>query len=184
MFCDSKARRFLCAILLAGATFGSAALGGQFGNPGSQQVTLGWNANPDPNVVGYYLYRGTSPGNYPTKIDAGTNTTFTVTGLVPGTTYYFSATSRTSAGTESTFGAEVHYIAPGIVSVTQNPGSGIMRVQFPVAPTKTYQLQCSSDLRTWSNLWLTSTQTTNQWLEYDDAYTNTVPGKFYRLIAN
>jgi hypothetical protein len=184
MFCDPKKRRTLSAVLLAGAIAGSTVLGAQLGNSGSPQVTLGWSSNPDPTVAGYYLYTGTTPGNYTNKVDAGSNTTMTVTSLVPGMTYYFSATSYTATGMESSFGPQISYVVPGVVSLTQNPTAGLMRVQFPVAPAKAYQLQCSPDLITWSNLWLTVTQTTNQWLEFDDAYSNTVPAKFYRVIAN
>jgi hypothetical protein len=152
--------------------------------PSGQQVTLGWTASSDPTVVGYYLYYGNASGVYTNSIDVGTNTTFTVTGLVAGSTYYFTAASYTAAGTESPYVPEVSYVVPGILTVTQNPADATMRVRFPVAPTQSYQLQVSSDLKSWSNLWLTPTQTTNGWLEYDEPCTNTLPGRFYRLILN
>jgi hypothetical protein len=170
----------VCLIWLAVC---SAALGGQQG-PSAQQVTLGWNASLDPTVVGYYLYYGTTSGVYTNKTDVGTNTVFTASGLVAGSTYYFTATSYTAAGTESSYVPEVSYLVPGILTVTQNPGSAIMRVRFPVAPAQSYQLQASSDLKSWSNLWLTPIQTTNGWIEYDEPCTNTIPSRFYRLILN
>jgi hypothetical protein len=135
-------------------------------------------------VVGYFLYYGTASGAYTNQTDVGTNTTFTVTGLVAGSTYYFSATSYTAAGIESSYVPEVSYIVPGILALTQDLASAIMRVQFPVAPAQSYQLQVSSDLESWSNLWLTPTQTSNGWLEYDEPCTNTIPSRFYRLIQN
>ena len=169
-----------CVIWLAVC---SAALGGQLG-PSGQQVTLGWNASSDPTVVGYYLHYGTTSGVYTNKTDVGTNTVFTVSGLVAGSTYYFSATSYTAVGIESVYVPDVSYVVPGILTITQNPANRIMRVQFPVAPTHSYQLQASSDLKSWSNLWLTPTQTTNGWIEFDEPCTNALPGRFYRLIMN
>jgi hypothetical protein len=177
-----KTKRWLSAAILTWLTLCSAALGNQGGPPGSQQVTLGWNASQDPTVVGYYLYYGTTTGVYTNKIDAGTNTTFTATGLVAGSTYYFSTTSYNAAGIESSFVPEVSYLVPGILTATQNPANGIMRIQFPVAPAHSYQLQASFDLKSWSNLWLTPTQTTNGWVEYDEPCTNTPSMKFYRLV--
>jgi hypothetical protein len=175
----SKGARCLSVASLIWLTFCSAAFGVQ---PSGQQVTLGWNASPDPTVVGYYLYCGTTSGVYPKKINVGTNTTFTVSGLVAGSTNYFTTTSYNAAGVESSYVPEVTYIAPGVLTLMQNPASGIMRVQFPVAPGQSYQLQTSSDLKSWINLWLTPTETTNAWIEYDEPLTNAIPSRFYRLI--
>jgi hypothetical protein len=172
--------RCLSVASLICLTLCSAVLGVQPVPPG--QVTLGWNASPDPTVVGYYLYYGTTTGVYTNKIDVGTNTIFAVTGLVPGSTYFFTATSRNAAGIESSYVPEASYIVPGILTVTQNPTNGIMRIRFPVAVAQSYELQSSFDLKSWSNLWLTPTQTTNGWIESDEPCTNTLSAKFYRLI--
>ena len=74
-------------------------------------VSLSWTApteNTDGSVLedlaGYFIYWGTSPGNYPdsVRIDNGSVSTFVVENLVPGT-YEFVATSFNSAGIESRF---------------------------------------------------------------------------------
>ena len=179
-----KAGRCLSVASLIWLTFCSAALGVRTAPPGGQQVTLGWNASLDPTVVGYYLYCGATSGAYTSKVDVGTNTNFTMTGLVAGSTYYFTSTSYNSAGVESGYVPEVSFLVPGILTVTQNPGSGVMSIQFPVAPTHSYQLQFSSDLKSWSDLWLTPTETTNAWVEYDDPLSLAIPSRFYRLILN
>jgi hypothetical protein len=184
MIQSSKTGRCLSFACLIGLTLSSAVLEGQTTPLGLQQVTLGWSANPDPAVAGYFLYYGTASGVYTNKTDAGTNTWLSVSGLVAGSTYFFTATSYTAAGTESTYGPEVSYVVPGILTVGQDPSGDIMRIQFPVAPTHSYQLQFSLNLMNWSNLWLTPTQATNGWLEYDDPCTNTIPSRFYRLILN
>ena len=182
----SKARRRLKAAVLIWLALFPAVLDAQTGPVGLQQVSLGWTASPDPTVVGYYFYYGTASGVYTNKTDVGTNTSSTAAGLVPGTTYYFSSTSYNAARVESGFVPQISYVVPGILTVTttQNQGSAITRVQFPVAPTHSYQLQSSPDLRNWSDLWQTTTQTTNGWLEYDEACSNAIPSRFYRLILN
>lgn len=55
------------------------------------QVRLAWNANPSEDAVeGYVVQWGTAPGAYTNSRDAMLVTSYTVTGLTPGTTYYFS----------------------------------------------------------------------------------------------
>jgi hypothetical protein len=178
----SRTGRCLGRACLAWLTLCSAALGTQQPPPAWQQVTLGWNASSDPTVAGYYLYYGTASGVYTNKIDVGTNTMFTVSNLISGSTNYFTSTSYNSARVESSYVPAVSYIAPGFLGVAQNRTNGMMCVQFPVAPGQFYQLQASSDLVSWSDLWLTPVQSTNTWVEYDEPCTNTVSGRFYRLV--
>ncbi|HEY5997776.1 MAG TPA: choice-of-anchor D domain-containing protein [bacterium] len=81
------------------------------------QVTLAWDANTEPDVTGYKVYYGTASGVYGTPIDAGNVTTYTVTGLTDGTTYYFAATAYDSVGNESGYSNEVPYTVPGVPDV-------------------------------------------------------------------
>jgi hypothetical protein len=169
-----------CLILLACC---STALGVQ--QPyGNQEVVLGWTPSSDPTVVGYYLYYGTSSGACTNKINVGTNTAFTVGGLVAGATYYFTETSYNALDVESSFVPQISYIVPGILTMAQNQTNGALRIQFPVAVGQSYVLQTSSNLESWSTLLSTPTQTTNEWLEYDEPLTNTVPARFFRLITS
>ena len=178
----TKAGRCLSGACLIWLALCSAALGIQPPPNQSPQVTLGWNASKDPTVVGYYLYYGTTSGVYTNKMDVGTNTMFTVSGLAPGSTYYFTTTSYNAGRVESSVVPQVSYVVPGILTVTHNRTNAVMNVQFPVAAGNSYQLQVSSDLMSWSNLWLTPTQATNEWISYSDPLTNGVSTRFYRLI--
>jgi len=156
-------------------------------------VTLGWNASSDPTVAGYYIYWGTNHAVYPNKLDVGTNTMSTVGGLVAGSNYYFSVTSYNGARAESSFVPEISYVTPGMLTLTQGSASGATngvtngatgntaRIRFPVAPGQAYEVQASFDLKSWTNVWLTSIQTSNAWVEYDETLTDSVPAKFYRL---
>lgn len=160
----------------------SVAFGGQQSSPSNHQVTVSWTATTDPTAIGYYVYYGNAPGVYTNKINVNTNTSFTLTGLTSGSTYYFSATSYNGASMESTFVPEVSFVVPGVLTITQNPTTAATRIKFPVASSHTYQLQGSSDMKSWTNIWLTPAQTANGWVEYDEPRNSTISGKFYRLI--
>jgi hypothetical protein len=167
--------------IVAGCAFFSTAFG-QLSNGSGQQVSLGWNASPDPTVVGYYVYYGNASGIYPNKINAGTNLSFTVTGLVAGTTNYFTATSYDASGEESSYVPEISYIVPGILTMAANPINNFMQIQFPVASSHFYDVQESSDLKSWTTVWVTPVETNNMWIEYDEPNTNAA--MYYRLILN
>jgi chitodextrinase len=63
-----------------------------------------------PTVSGYRVYYGTTSGKYQQAIGAGAwagnVTTFSVTGLLTGATYYFTVTSVDTQGNESAFSNE------------------------------------------------------------------------------
>jgi hypothetical protein len=147
-------------------------------------VTAEWNAPADPTVTGYNVYYGTNSGVYPTKINAGTNTSLSITGLNPGLTYFFSTTSYNSAGTESALAPAVSFIVPGTLTLTPGGTNGDLRIQFPVAASHYYELEYSTNLSVWSDLWITSTETTNMWVEYDQPVSNAIGGEFYRLVLH
>ena len=78
--------------------------------PVQSQVTLAWDAPADTtSVAGYKLHYGTASGAYNQVVDAGNSTSTTVTGLQPGVTYYFAATSYNSGGTESAYSNEITF---------------------------------------------------------------------------
>ena len=65
----------------------------------AQTAILTWSPNTDA-VAGYKVYSGTASQTYGTPVDVGNVTTFTMTGLQPGT-YYFAVTAYNSARVES-----------------------------------------------------------------------------------
>ena len=92
----------LSAVLLACLFLGFAVTPAH-----AQQVQLTWdaplqtNGTPIPNLAGYKLYYGSQSGQYPTMISVGMKTTYTVTNLSAGRTYYFAAKAYNSTGTEA-----------------------------------------------------------------------------------
>jgi hypothetical protein len=77
-----------------------------------QSVTLTWSPSADTNAVGYKIYYGGASGAYTNTLDVGNATNVTVAGLSEGNTYYFSATTVSSAGVESAFSNEASYAIP------------------------------------------------------------------------
>lgn len=152
-------------------------------NAMSQSVTLSWNGASDPAIQGFYVYYGTNSGIYFNKIDVATNTSYTATGLIPGLTYYFSVTAYGSPGVESDFTPEITYIVPGILVMAPG-GNGGVCIQFPVEPGHYYELQSSIDLVTWCDVWVTSIQTSNAWIESDQPCGAGVPAQFFRLVIH
>jgi len=98
----------------------------------SQSVTLTWNPTTATNIAGYKIYFGTVSHNYSATNTTGLATNTTISGLVEGQTYYFSASTYDGAGNQSTNSTEVSYVVPGTqlpalslvtgLTVTANPG--------------------------------------------------------------
>ena len=84
-------------------------------------VNLAWNPSPDTDVTGYRLHYGTTSGVYSTKLEAGPTTSWKVTDLAPGLTYYFAATALNAAGIESAYSNQVSWSAPA--ADTQPPAA-------------------------------------------------------------
>jgi hypothetical protein len=76
-------------------------------------VTLAWDPNVESDLAGYKVYYGKAPGVYGAPISLGTQTTYTVTGLAPGT-YYFVVTAYNTSGLESGFSNEVSTTVPAL----------------------------------------------------------------------
>jgi hypothetical protein len=88
-------------------------------------VTVAWDPNPEPEVAGYKIYFGTTPGSYTVSMNAGNITSMVISGLEAGVTYYFAAVAYDSSGNESGFSNEISYVVPTGASADTSPsGSG------------------------------------------------------------
>jgi hypothetical protein len=83
-------------------------------------VDLAWDANQESDLAGYKLHYGTKSGTYSNIIDVGKRTSYAVTGLAAGTTYYFAATAYNTKGLESGYSNQVTGTTPAA-----NPSLGI-----------------------------------------------------------
>lgn len=88
------------------------------------QVSLAWDPPASgSSLAGYKLYYGTVSKSYSFTVTAGTQTSYTVTNLNEGETYYFTATAYDTAGAESAASNEVAYTVPSSCSYSIAPTS-------------------------------------------------------------
>jgi hypothetical protein len=80
-----------------------------------QSVNVTWQPNTNNGVVGYNVYYGTKSQVYTNKLSVGNLTATNVSGLVPGATYYFAATSFGASNQESAYSQEISYAVPAMV---------------------------------------------------------------------
>ncbi len=74
----------------------------------SRKITFTWNASAGPNVTGYRVHFGLSSGNYTNKVLVGNQTSYTLSGLDGGQTYYIAVTAlETNGERESDFSDEI-----------------------------------------------------------------------------
>ena len=73
----------------------------------AETLTLAWNPNAEPDIVGYVLHWGTQSGVYTSNSNVGNVTTKQVTGLADGTVYYFAVEAYNTAGLMSGYSSEV-----------------------------------------------------------------------------
>ncbi len=73
------------------------------------QVTLAWTPSAAGNITNYTLFWGTASGVYKSQIAVGTQTSASVSGLTPGTVYYFAAQATDANGLTSAYSGEVCY---------------------------------------------------------------------------
>src|SRR5437899_8821706 len=92
------------------------------------QVTLAWDPNTETDLAGYKLYYSTSSGSYPSSVDVGNLTSYTLSGLLEGRIYYFAVTAYNLSLCESGFSNEVNKaiadVTPPTVSLTA-PVTGV-----------------------------------------------------------
>ena len=77
-------------------------------------IDLIWNANPEPELVGYKVYYGTASGVYTQSVDIGNQTTATLTNLSEGVTYFSVVTAYDAERLESPPSVEISFtpVAP------------------------------------------------------------------------
>ncbi len=60
---------------------------------GDRAIRLTWSVNLEPDLGGYKVYYGTSSRNYGAPIDVGNQTSYVLSGLTNGVTYYIAITA-------------------------------------------------------------------------------------------
>ncbi len=89
-------------------------------------VNLAWDPPTGPAPAGYKVYYGPAAGNYPSSVDVGSTTSYTVSGLAEGVTYHFAATDYDVSHTESGFSNDVSATVPYSTPVASFSASATM----------------------------------------------------------
>jgi len=145
-------------------------------------AVLGWDPSPDPAVSGYRVYYGTASGNYSSSILAGNMTTVTVTGLAAGVTYFFVVTAIDTNGVESAYSGEISFV-PGqlAVGLSAAPNHQFVLAVYGLV-SHGYEIQATSDLKTWSVIGNALTDATGA-TTFTDTDAALFAERFYRTRA-
>jgi len=87
--------------------------------PGNNQLTVSWNANQEP-VDGYKVYWGTESRNYTQSVDVGKTTSYTITGLTNGISYYIAV--KAYVDLKETFYYHTDHLGTPIMMTDKNQG--------------------------------------------------------------
>ncbi len=80
-------------------------------NSFAANVTLTWDASTADDIAGYKIYYGNSSRNYNSFVDVGNQTSYTISDLVDGNTYFIAVTAYDINGNESGFSKETSNVA-------------------------------------------------------------------------
>ena len=146
----------------------------------SAQVTLAWDANTDPSIAGYNIYYGGSSRSYQAVIYAGMNTTYTISNLQSGNTYYFAVTDYNTSGIESGYSNEVCYTTPAACTYSISPTSqlagssgGLGTVSVTTSPGCAWTVASNASWITLtSNSSVTGPGTVNYWVSANSGTTS------------
>src|ERR1700676_4003183 len=129
----SLLRRSLLAIGTASILLGSFSVA----HAATQSVSLAWNVDSEPSVVGYNVDYGTSTGSYTQTLNAGSTASATVSNLAAGQTYYFVVTPRNAAAQNSLVSNQVSFVTTAAPTPTPVPPTPTPSPTPKISPTPT-----------------------------------------------
>jgi fibronectin type 3 domain-containing protein len=146
----------------------------------NQSALLTWNPSPQTNVTGYKIYSGPASHSYSSVVTVDNVTNATLSGLVPGKTYYYAATAVDAAGNESTFSNEASYVVPAPVATLTAAVHAAGRFSFTVSGSagQQYVVQASTNLLAWDSL-----QTNAAPFVFVDTHAGEFNRRFYRTTC-
>jgi len=151
-------------------------------------TSLAWSANAETNIVGYRIHYGTASGQYSSSVQVGKVTGYTVSALARATTYYFAVSAINAAGLESQLSAEIS----GTTSSAEPPvevyqdftltsDDRFFTLSFVNTPGKIFRVEASTDLKTWTALSTSFTDSTG-YFSYSERRTASRLIRFFRVI--
>jgi PKD repeat protein len=160
-------------------------------NAQAGQAMLAWDVNTEPTLGGYQLYYGQASGNYTANVDVGKQTSYTLTGLTDGKTYYFAVKAYNTGKTVwSGFSNQVSKTISSTTapvasfSTSPNPASGTAPLTVTFTDTSTGTINtngrswkfCSSNGTCTTDIAKTVVKTYNTPDNYTASLTVTGPG--------
>jgi hypothetical protein len=145
-------------------------------------VTLSWNPISSPLVTGFNIYYGSASGVYTNKINAGKNTSLTISNLTVGSTYYFASTTYSTAGAESALSTSVAYTVPApfpSVQINVSTAKQFVLTVMGIAG-HTNQIQATQDFKTWTVIGSVTVGTGGS-ATFTDTNAPNFPCRFYRV---
>lgn len=97
----------LVPVTLTVAPLGTTSSTGTTSADTGGTATLTWNPNAETDLAGYNIYVGTASGVYGTPIKLGNLTSYVVSNLAKGSTYFFAVAAYDTSNNESHLSAEV-----------------------------------------------------------------------------
>jgi hypothetical protein len=155
----------------------------------SAEPMLEWDANTEPDVAGYRVYFGEKPGVYEQSVDVGAETSYVLSDLDPGVTFYFAITAYTVDGLESDFSDEISYTAAidGVTAALSHCDlinvNGNASVRFSAALGQVCTVLASSDLRAWHEVYRTTAAQDGE-IVYDDGPMQAGVVRFFRVVLS
>ena len=150
--------------------------------------TLQWDANPEPTILGYRVYSGSSSRNYTQVVDVGLQTSVPLTNFSSGITHYLTVTAYDQDRVESLWSDEVWY-TPAVDGVTTaqlpfrlTPGRSLTTIQFNGRAGQHCRIAASTDLHEWQEIY-SSILPANIPVTWFDAGSDAQPMRFYRVVA-
>lgn len=151
----------------------------------SNAVAITWDAYDfvdNTNVTSFNIYIGGQSKTYTNFVSVGLGNSNTLSGLVSGTTYYFSVTAVSSTGLESDFSREVSYTIPYNIRAfmlhLDKVRSNVYRITAKVCPSQSMAIEYVNSI---GDGWMILTNTTSDIygnILVDDVSTNAP--RFYR----
>lgn len=89
----------------------------------AENVVIGWNQNPESDIVTYFVHYGTTSGRYTDAVDSGGQTAATLPTLPPGT-YYCVVTAEDSQGLVSVPSDELSFVVQSEAPTISSVGDG------------------------------------------------------------
>ena len=111
-------------------------------------LLITWNANSDADLAGYKVYYGTQARTYGTVVDVQRSTSYSISNVQSGSTYYVTVASYDNSGNESSKSTElsayIPVIVPASTDTTAPTGSVVINAGAATTTTSAVTLTLSA----------------------------------------